>query len=58
MDGRHEAYNERMSDFIFLGATLAFFAICALYVQWCDKIIGPDDFKSELGDAASDEATR
>jgi UDP-N-acetylmuramyl pentapeptide phosphotransferase/UDP-N-acetylglucosamine-1-phosphate transferase len=33
-----------MSDFIFIAATLVFFAICALYVHWCDKIIGPDDF--------------
>jgi hypothetical protein len=33
-----------MSDFIFIAATLAFFAICALYVNWCDKIIGPDSF--------------
>ena len=33
-----------MSDFIFIAATFVFFAICALYVHWCDKIIGPDDF--------------
>ncbi len=38
------AYNGRMSDFIFIAATLVFFAICALYVSWCDKIIGPDTF--------------
>ena len=36
-----------MSDFIFIAATLVFFVICALYVQWCDKIIGPDDFESQ-----------
>jgi hypothetical protein len=39
-----------MSDFIFLGATIVFFATCALYIHWCDKIIGPDDFP--LADAA------
>jgi hypothetical protein len=33
-----------MSDVIFIAATIVFFAICALYVHWCDKIIGPDDF--------------
>ena len=53
---RRQAYNERMSDFIFIGATLVFFAICALYVQWCDKIIGPDDLKSDVGDAAASPA--
>jgi hypothetical protein len=35
-----------MSDVIFVAATIVFFAICALYVHWCDKIIGPDDFRS------------
>jgi hypothetical protein len=33
-----------MADVIFVGITIAFFAICALYVMWCDRIIGPDDF--------------
>jgi hypothetical protein len=36
-----------MSDFIFIAATIVFFAICALYVHWCDKIIGPDDFAAQ-----------
>ncbi len=40
----HQAYNGDMSDFIFIAATFVFFAICALYVHWCDKIIGADDF--------------
>ena len=40
-----------MSDVIFIAATIFFFAICALYVRWCDKIIGPDDFPAS-GDAA------
>jgi hypothetical protein len=43
-----------MSDFIFIAATVVFFAICALYVKWCDKIIGPDDFKSEASDDVVD----
>jgi hypothetical protein len=33
-----------MGDVIFVGITIVFFAICALYVMWCDRIIGPDDF--------------
>ena len=41
-----------MSDVIFIAATIAFFAICALYVHWCDEIIGPDDFRS-TSDATS-----
>ena len=41
---RLPAYNGRMSDFIFVSATLVFFAGCVLYVHGCDKIIGPDDF--------------
>ncbi len=40
------AYNEVMSDFIFIAVTIVFFAICSLYVKWCDKIIGADDPRS------------
>jgi hypothetical protein len=45
--------NEPMSDLIFIGATIAFFAICALYVNWCDKIIGPDDFPAAGTDSSA-----
>ena len=41
------AYNGRMSDFIFIAATIVFFALCTLYVKWCDKIIGPDELRSD-----------
>ena len=44
---RCRAYNERMSDFIFIAATIVFFAICTLYIKWCDKIIGPDELQSD-----------
>ena len=49
-----------MSDVIFVAATIVFFAICALYVHWCDKIIGPDDFRStsEADPAATDDGVR
>lgn len=33
-----------MGDLIFVLVTLAFFAICVAYVNWCDRIIGPDEF--------------
>jgi hypothetical protein len=32
-----------MSDLIFIAVLLAFFVLCALYVQLCDHMIGPDD---------------
>jgi hypothetical protein len=41
------AYNDRMSDFIFVGATVVFFVICGLYVKWCDRIIGHDELAIE-----------
>jgi hypothetical protein len=52
------AYNGSMSDFIFIAATIVFFAVCALYVRWCDAIIGPDDFPAprDDGDVALGES--
>lgn len=49
-----------MADLIFVAATFAFFAICVLYVNWCDHIIGPDDFTRDTampvtGQAGTDE---
>jgi hypothetical protein len=31
-----------MADLVFLLLALAFFALCAGYVQLCDRILGPD----------------
>ncbi|HEY0519078.1 MAG TPA: hypothetical protein VGC84_06260 [Ilumatobacteraceae bacterium] len=46
-----------MSDLIFVAATIAFFAICALYVRWCDSIIGVDDANLDAhADARVDSA--
>jgi hypothetical protein len=42
-----------MSDFIFITATIVFFAICTLYVKWCYKIVGPDEVHAD----ARNEAT-
>jgi hypothetical protein len=37
-----------MADIILVAVTLAFIAICVGYVNWCDRIIGPDDFGKDL----------
>ena len=39
-----------MADVVFVALTLAFFAICVLYVYGCDRIISSadDDSTSEL----------
>ena len=31
-----------MADVIFVAVICAFFALCVVYVRWCDRIIGPD----------------
>ena len=41
-----------MSDVIFIAATIVFFAICAVYVHWCDTIIGSDDLSPAGDDSA------
>ncbi len=32
-----------MADVVFIAITIAFFALCVLYVNWCDRIIGGGD---------------
>ncbi len=32
-----------MADVVFVAIVLAFFALCVLYVVWCDLIIGRDE---------------
>ena len=39
-----------MADVVFVAIALAFFAICALYVRWCDIIIGHDEVSSTRSD--------
>jgi len=31
-----------MADIVFVAIALAFFALSALYVRWCDMIVGTD----------------
>ena len=47
-----------MSDVIFIAVTIVFFAICAVYVHWCDTIIGTDDLSGSGDDnvASLDES--
>jgi len=42
-----------MADVIIVAAIVAFFVLSALYVTWCDRILGADDFAVE---PAADEA--
>jgi hypothetical protein len=39
-----------MADLIYIAIALAFFALCVLYVRWCDRIIGPDVFEADRAD--------
>ena len=32
-----------MSDVVFIAVIVVFFVLCALYVQLCDRMIGPDE---------------
>ena len=45
-----------MGDAIFVVATIVFFLICVAYVNWCDRIIGPDEF-GDKAESVSDDAT-
>lgn len=45
-----------MGDAIFVVATIVFFLICVAYVNWCDRIIGPDEF-GDNAESGSDDAT-
>ena len=31
-----------MADIVLILTMVAFFVVCAVYVAWCDRIIGPD----------------
>jgi len=39
-----------MADLIFVSIIGAFFALCVLYLRWCDRIIGADDFTTAPDD--------
>lgn len=41
-----------MADLIFVSILVAFFALCVMYLKWCDRIIGRDDFGTERDDGS------
>lgn len=47
-----------MADVVFAAAIVAFFALSALYVIWCDGIVGPDVLAAEPAEEAMPEPTR
>jgi hypothetical protein len=42
-----------MADLVFVSIIVAFFVLCIVYLRWCDRIIGPDEFGAERDDADS-----
>lgn len=46
-----------MADLIFVSILIAFFALCVVYLRWCDRIIGPDEFGTQRDDASPYVAT-
>ena len=43
-----------MADVIFVAVICAFFALCVLYVRWCDRIIGRDVTSPTVGVVAGE----
>ena len=43
-----------MADVIFVAVVCAFFALCVVYIRWCDRIIGPDDATPFVAAGAAD----
>ena len=43
-----------MGDLIFVLVVVAFFAAAALFVRWCDHLVGPDDLGAPPVGAAAD----
>jgi hypothetical protein len=43
-----------MADLVFVAALCAFFASCVVYVHWCDRIIGPDNFTPDRSAESAD----
>jgi hypothetical protein len=33
-----------MADVVFVAVICAFFALCVVYIRWCDRIVGGDEF--------------
>lgn len=48
--GARGAYNALMRDLVFIAVTVGFFALAALVVAACDRIVGPDPTDLTVGD--------
>lgn len=49
-----------MADVVFVAVVVVFFALAALFVVACDRIVGPDELPSGAdpsGDRSDDEVT-
>ncbi len=44
-----------MADVLFVAVVVAFFALAALFVVACDRIVGPDELPTSAGLDQSDE---
>ena len=42
-----------MRDLVVVAVTACFFALCVVYVRWCDRIIGPDPDLHELDELST-----
>ena len=45
-----------MADLVFVAALCTFFALCVIYVHWCNRLIGPDNFKPDVPAESIDAA--
>jgi hypothetical protein len=39
-----------MADVVYVGIVCAFFALCVIYIRWCDRIIGSDEPVAQRAD--------
>lgn len=45
-----------MADLVYVLVVVAFFALTALFVVGCDRIIGPDEVPESVGDVDAEPA--
>ena len=53
---REQAYNALVRDLIFIAVTVGFFALAALVVAACDRIVGPDPTDLTVATVAATDA--
>ena len=46
-----------VADIVLILTMVAFFVVCAAYVSWCDRIIGPDPEPATEHELAAPEPT-